>query len=158
MTQAIPEGMHSVTPHLVCAGAADAIAFYAKAFGATDLLRVPGPEGKLMHAAIRVGDSTVMLMDEAPQWGATGPRALGATPVSLHLYVEDVDAAFARAIEAGAKEVMAPADMFWGDRYSVVTDPFGHQWSLATHIRDLSPEEIQAAAREQNFDCANAGA
>lgn len=158
MTQPIPEGMHTVTPHLVCAGAADAIAFYTKAFGATELMRVPGPEGTLVHAAVRIGDSTVMLMDEAPQWGATGPASLGATPVSLHLYVEDVDTAFQRATEAGAKEVMAPADMFWGDRYGVVTDPFGHQWSIATHVRDLSPEEVQAAAAEQDFDCPAASA
>lgn len=154
----IPEGMHSVTPHLVCAGAAAAIDFYRVAFAAAEVMRVAGPEGKLMHAAVRIGDSTVMLMDEAPQWGALGPKSLNATPVSLHLYVEDVDAAFARAVDAGATVKMEPADMFWGDRYGVVTDPFGHLWSLATHTHDLSPDQIEAAAQQQNFDCPAADA
>ncbi len=141
--QAIPAGMHSVTPHLVCAGAADAIAFYIKAFNAVEVFRLPGPEGKLMHAQLRIGDSTIMLVDEMPTCGAVGPKALNGTPVSLHLYVEDADAAFARAVAAGASIKLALTDMFWGDRYGLVEDPFGHQWSIATHIRDVGPEEME---------------
>jgi PhnB protein len=138
----IPDGMHSVTPHLVCAGAADAIAFYAKAFGAKELTRLPGPDGKLMHAAIRIGDSVIMLVDEAPNWGALGPKALNGSPVTIHLYVEDVDAFVAHAVAAGAALKMPVADMFWGDRYGTLEDPFGHRWSVATHKLDLTPEQI----------------
>ena len=144
----VEDGMHTVTPHLVCAGAADAIAFYGRAFGAVEVMRLPGPGGKLAHAAVRIGDSMVMLMDEFPDWDASGPAALGGTPVTIHLSLPDVDAAFERAVEAGAIARMAPADMLWGDRYGVVEDPFGHRWSMATHIRDVSPEEM-AAAMEQ---------
>ncbi|WP_353154282.1 VOC family protein [Herminiimonas fonticola] len=146
--QSIPAGMHSVTPHLVCAGAADAIAFYIKAFNAVETFRLPGPEGKLMHAQLRIGDSTIMLVDEMPSCGALGPKALKGTPISLHLYVEDADAAFARAVAAGASVKLALTDMFWGDRYGVVEDPFGHQWSIATHIRDVGPEEMQQAMQK----------
>jgi uncharacterized glyoxalase superfamily protein PhnB len=146
--QPVEEGMHTVTPHLVCAGAADAIAFYGRAFGAEEVMRMPGPGGLLAHAAVRIGDSMVMLMDEFPDWDASGPLALGGTPVTLHLAVPDVDAAFARAVEAGATARMAPADMFWGDRYGVVEDPFGHRWSMATHIRDVSTEEMTAAMQQ----------
>jgi PhnB protein len=142
----VPRGMHTVTPHLVCAGAAEAIEFYKKAFGAEELFRLPGPSEKLMHAAIRIGDSKVMLVDESPDWGALGPVALKGTPVTIHLQVEDADAWFERAVKAGAKSVMGVAEMFWGDRYGVVKDPFGHQWSIATHVKDLTPEEIAAAA------------
>lgn len=141
--QPIPEGMHSVTPHLVCDGAAAAIEFYKKAFGATEEFRLPGPDGRLMHGRVRIGDSTVMLVDEWPEMGAVGPNKLKGTPVTIHLYVPDVDAAYARAVEAGAKATAPPADMFWGDRYGLVQDPFGHMWSLATHLRDLTPEEIK---------------
>ncbi|SFC13275.1 VOC family protein [Massilia yuzhufengensis] len=144
----IEDGMHTVTPHLVCAGAADAIAFYARAFGATEIMRLPGPGGKLAHAAVRIGDSMVMLTDEFPDWDATGPATLGGSPVTIHLAVADVDAAFERAVEAGAIARMAPADMFWGDRYGVVEDPFGHRWSMATHIRDVSPEDMAAAMQQ----------
>ncbi|MDB5777347.1 MAG: glyoxalase/bleomycin resistance protein/dioxygenase [Herbaspirillum sp.] len=144
----IPEDMHTITPHLVCAGAADAIAFYQKAFGAVERGRLAGPQGKLMHAAVKIGDSTVMLMDEFQEWGALGPKALKGTSVTIHLYVDDVDAVFARAIAAGAKEKMKPQDMFWGDRYGQVEDPFGHSWSIATHVRDVSPEEMQQAAQK----------
>ncbi|WP_186121363.1 VOC family protein [Burkholderia gladioli] len=139
----IPEGMHTLTPHLICNGAADAIAFYGAAFGATELTRLPGPDGKLMHAAVRIGDSTLMLVDEMAGCGALGPRALKGSPVILHLYVEDADAVVARAVEAGAKLIMPPADMFWGDRYGQVEDPFGHRWSVATHRQDLTPEQIR---------------
>lgn len=142
--KAIPDGMHTLTPHLICAGAADAIEFYKKAFGATELNRLPGPDGKLMHATVRIGDSVLMLVDEFPQWGSLGPKALKGSPVVLHLYVEDVDAVVAQAVAAGAKLTLPVAEMFWGDRYGQVEDPFGHKWSVATHTRDLTPEEIQA--------------
>jgi len=148
----IPEGMHSVTPHLVCAGASDAIAFYTRAFGAVETARLPGPNGKLMHAAIRIGDSTVMLVDEMPEWNSVGPRALKGTPVTIHLYVEDVDAVVARAVAAGATVIMPVADMFWGDRYGVLEDPFGHKWSVATHMRDATPTEMQEAMRKMAAD------
>lgn len=137
--------MHSVTPHLVCAGAADAIGFYTRAFGAVELARLPGPGGLLMHAMVRIGDSTVMLNDEFAEMGALGPKARGGTSVTLHLNVPDADAAFAQALAAGATVVMPLADQFWGDRYGVVADPWGHHWSIATHVRDVSPEEMQQA-------------
>ncbi len=143
--KAIPEGMHSVTPHLVCAGAAEAIEFYKKAFKAVEIARMPGKDGKLMHAMIRIGDSAVMLMDEFPEWKAFGPKALKGSPVTIHLAVEDVDAVAAQAVAAGAKITMPIADMFWGDRYGVLEDPFGHLWSVGTHMRDMSPQEMQEA-------------
>jgi uncharacterized glyoxalase superfamily protein PhnB len=144
----IPDGMHSLTPHIVCAGAADAIEFYKKAFNAVEQARMPGPGGKLMHAAVRIGDSTLMLVDENPEWGMLGPKALKGTPVTIHLYVENVDAAVEQAVAAGAKITMPVADMFWGDRYGVLEDPFGHHWSVATHMRDLSPAEMQEAMKK----------
>tara|TARA_R110001599_G_scaffold171353_1_gene362062 strand:+ start:44655 stop:45134 length:480 start_codon:yes stop_codon:yes gene_type:complete len=144
----IPPDMHTITPHLVCANASDAIAFYQKAFGATELTRLPGPDGRLMHASVRIGDSTVMLVDEFPEWGSVGPKVLKGSPVTLHMYVEDADAAFKRAVDAGATVRMPLDDMFWGDRYGVVTDPFGHEWSIATHIRDLTPAEIQEGMKK----------
>lgn len=144
----IPEGMHSVTPHLVCAGAADAIEFYKKAFGAVEQGRLPTPEGKIMHAMIRIGDSAVMLVDESPEWGALGPKALKGSPVTIHLYVDNADAVAEQAAAAGAKVIMPVSEMFWGDRYGVVEDPFGHRWSIGTHVRDLTPEEIAKAAQE----------
>jgi PhnB protein len=139
----IPDGMHSLTPHLICGGAAEAIEFYVKAFHAVELTRMPGPQGKLMHAVIRIGDSALMLVDENPQWGLLGPKALKGSPVAIHLFVEDVDAAVAQAVAAGAKITMPIAEMFWGDRYGQLVDPFGHRWSVATHTRDLSREEMQ---------------
>jgi len=144
----IPEGMHTVTPHLICAGAADAIEFYKKAFGAVETGRLPGPNGKIVHASLRIGDSAIMLMDEAPEWKSLGPRALKGTPVTLHLYVEDADAVAARAVKAGAKTVMPVEDMFWGDRYGIVEDPFGHHWSIATHVREVSREEMAEALKK----------
>ena len=143
----IPDGMHSVTPHLVCAGAAEAIEFYKKAFGAVEQARLPGPQGKLMHAMIRIGDSAVMLVDEMPEWGALGPKSLKGSSVTIHLYVDDADAFVARAVKAGAKVTMPVADMFWGDRYGKLEDPFGHHWSVGTHVRDVSMEEMQQAMR-----------
>ena len=146
--KAIPDGMHTVTPHLICAGAADAIEFYKKAFGATELSRMAGPDGKIMHASIRIGDSVIMLNEEMPDWGSLGPKSLKGSPVTIHLYVENADAAFDQAINAGAKVTMPLDDMFWGDRYGKVEDPFGHQWSIGTHTRDVSPDEMQKAMEQ----------
>jgi PhnB protein len=144
----IPDGMHTVTPHLVCAGAADALAFYKTAFNAEELSRLPGPGGKLMHGSIRIGDSTVMLTDEFPDHGSFGPKALKGSSVVIHLYVEDADAFVAHAAAAGAKVTMPVTDMFWGDRYGQLEDPFGHRWSVATHVRDVTPDEMQEAMRK----------
>ena len=144
----IPEGMHTVTPHLVCAGAADAIEFYKKAFNAVEIGRMAGPQGKLLHGVIRIGDSKVMLVDEFHDWDSFGPKALKGSPVTMHLYVEDVDSFVAHAAAAGAKITMPLQDMFWGDRYCKLEDPFGHHWSVATHVRDVSPEEMQQAAQK----------
>ncbi|ALK98025.1 glyoxalase [Massilia sp. WF1] len=141
--RAIPEGFHTVTPHLVCAGASEAIEFYKKAFGAVETGRMPGPGGKIMHAQLRIGDSPVMLADDFPEFGCNGPQALKGTPVFIHLYVDDADAVFAQAVAAGAKTVMPLADMFWGDRYGQLDDPFGHRWSIATHKRDMTPQQMQ---------------
>ena len=139
----IPDGMHSLTPHLICADAADAITFYVKAFNALELTRLPSPQGTLMHTIVRIGDSALMLVDENPQWGLLGPKSLKGSPVTVHLYVEDVDATVAHAVAAGAKITMPVADMFWGDRYGQLQDPFGHRWSVATHTRDVTPEEAR---------------
>ena len=148
MVKPIPEGFHSVTPHLAIDGAAAAIDFYKKAFGAVELGRMPAQDGKrLMHAMIRIGDSMVMLADAFPEYGGRGPKALGGTPVTVHLYVTDADKVFAQAVAAGATVAMPIADMFWGDRYGVVADPFGHRWSIATKKKDMTPEEMSAAAK-----------
>jgi len=144
----IPEGAHSLTPHLICAGAADAIEFYKRAFGAVEEGRMPGPDGRLMHASVRIGDSALMLVDEMPEYGALGPKSLNGSPVTVHLYVTDVDAVVAQAVAAGATATMPVADMFWGDRYGQLTDPFGHRWSVATHKRDLTPDEIRKGMAE----------
>ena len=143
-TKSVPKGMHTLTPHLVCANCADAIEFYKKAFGAEEGMRMNGDNGKIMHASMTFGDSTLMLMDEVPEWNAKGPKLIGGTPITLHMIVDDVDDAFAQAIDAGAKEIMPVADQFWGDRYGVLEDPFGHSWSLATPKQNLSEEEIRA--------------
>src|ERR1700722_15336526 len=143
----IPEGMHTVTPLLTCADAAAAIEFYRKAFNAQEVSRLPGPDGKLMHASIRIGDSTVMLTDEFPQMGGLGPKTLKGSPVTIHLYVEDADAVAERAVAAGATITMPVQEMFWGDRYGQLEDPFGHRWSVGTHVRDVTPEEMQQAVR-----------
>ena len=144
----IPEGMTAVTPHLVCAGAAEAIDFYKKAFGAVEEARMPGADGKLMHGMIRFEGAAIMLVDENPQWGMLGPKALKGSPVTIHLYVKDADAFVARAEKAGATVKMPVADAFWGDRYGVIEDPYGHQWSVATHTRDLTPAEMQEAMKK----------
>jgi len=138
-----------VIPHLVCEGAADALEFYKKAFNAVETMRMPGPNGRLMHAAMTIGESTLMLADDFPEYGGLGPKALKGSPVTLHITSPDVDAAFKQAVDAGASVRMPPADMFWGDRYCQVTDPFGHHWSIATHIKDMTPEEMQAAMQQQ---------
>jgi uncharacterized glyoxalase superfamily protein PhnB len=146
--QRIPEGMHTVTPHLICAGAADAIEFYKKAFNAVEGGRLPGPDGRIMHAMIRIEGSPVMLVDEMPEWGALGPKSLKGSPVTIHIYVENVDAFAAQAVVAGAKITMPIADMFWGDRYGKLEDPFGHHWSVATHQRNVTPAEMQEAMKK----------
>jgi len=138
----IPDGYHTVTPHLVVRDAAKAIEVYAKAFGAEERFRMPGPGGVVMHAELAIGDSVVMLGEEAPQMGATSPQTIGGSPVSLLIYVKDVDASFARAERAGCTAQMPPTDMFWGDRYGKLLDPFGHHWALATHKEDVSPEDM----------------
>ena len=150
----IPEGYRTVTPHLVCDKAGEAIDFYKKAFGAVELARMPGPDGRIMHAELRIGDSPIMLADAFPEFGSQGPLALKGSPVTIHLYVNDADAAWARALEAGARPTMELADMFWGDRYGQVADPFGHHWSIATHKRDMTDEQIMEAMRDmQPGDC-----
>lgn len=139
---------NTVTPHLVCAGAADAIEFYKKAFNATETFRLPGPDGKtLMHAAIRIINSPVFLVDENVQWGCLSPKSLKGSPVTIHLQVDNVDELYAQAVAAGAEAKMPPADMFWGDRYGVLVDPFGHCWSIATHKHDYTPEQIAENAK-----------
>ena len=146
--KSVPDGMHTVTPHLICAGAAAAIEFYRKAFNAVEEGRLPGPQGRIMHAMIRIEGSAVMLVDEMPEWGALGPKSLKGSPVTIHLYVEDVDAFVKRAVDAGAKITMPLDDMFWGDRYCKLEDPFGHHWSVATHIRDVTPAEMQEVIKK----------
>ena len=138
----IPDGYHTVTPYLVVNDGAGAIDFYKKAFGAVETVRMGGPDGKIGHAEIRIGDSNVMLADESPDMGHRSAKSIGATPVSLVLYVEDVDAQFKQAIAAGAKELRPVEDQFYGDRMGTLTDPFGHVWSLGTHVEDVSPEEM----------------
>lgn len=146
--KAIPEGYHTITPHLTVRGADRAIEFYKRAFGAQELSRMPGPDGKgVIHAEIKIGDSIVFLNDELPDMGSRSPQSLGGIASMLHLYVEDVDAAFKLAVEAGAQVRMPVADMFWGDRYAKVIDPFGHEWGLGTHKEDLTPEEIEKRAQ-----------
>jgi PhnB protein len=141
----VPDGMRSRTPLLICAGAADAIEFYTRAFNAVELSRVPSPGGKLMLAMLWIGNSAFALTDEFPEWSGFGPKSLKGSPVTVHLYVENADAAVEQAVAAGAKITVPLADMFWGDRYAQLEDPFGHRWSVATHKRDSSPAEIQEA-------------
>ena len=144
----VPEGMNTVTPHLVCKGAAQAIEFYKKAFGAEERVRLDTPDGKkVLHASLRIGDSAIMLADEFPDWGSVGPETLKGTPVVIHLYVKDADSVFDQAVKAGATVKMPLEDMFWGDRYGQLRDPFGHSWSIATHVRDVSLEEMEQAAK-----------
>ncbi len=152
-TKPIPEGYHTVTPHLVVDGAGEAIEFYKKAFGAEESFRMPSPDGKVMHAEIRIGNSPIMLADEFPEYGSMGPKSVGGSPVVVHLYVNDVDATVERAVKAGAKVTMPVMDMFWGDRYGKLEDPFGHKWSVATHTQDLTPDEIAEGAKKEFEGC-----
>jgi len=143
----IPEGYHSVTPYLIIRGAADAIEFYKKAFGATELFRFPGPDGKIGHAEMQIGNSRIMLADEYPDMGYNGPQTLGGSPIALMIYLAEVDAVFNRAVEAGATVKEALQDKFYGDRIGTVIDPFGHRWHLATHQEDVSMEEMERRAK-----------
>ena len=146
--RAIPADMTAITPHLVCRNAAAAIDFYKRAFDAVESARLPAPDGKLLHAQIRIGGATVMLVDETPEMHILSPLSLKGTGVTIHLYVADVDTTVAKAVAAGAKLIMPVQEMFWGDRYGSVTDPFGHQWSVATHVRDVSPEDMGKAVSQ----------
>lgn len=144
----IPEGYGTITPYLHVKGAAEALAFYRDAFGAEEIYRMEGPGGTVMHAEMQLGDSRFMLADEMEDWGNTSPTTLGGSSVSLMVYVEDVDAAFQRALKAGAKELMPITDHFYGDRSGQVQDPFGHRWNLSTHVEDVPPEEMDRRAKE----------
>lgn len=144
----IPEGYHTVTPYLIVSGAGKALDFYRRAFGATELMRLPGPGDQVMHAEIKIGDSIIMLADEFPEMGARSPQSIGGSPVGICLYVPDVDALFQQAIAAGAKEERPVKDQFYGDRSGTLRDPFGHKWTIATHMEDLTPEEIGQRAEE----------
>jgi PhnB protein len=146
-TQPVPEGYHTVTPYLAVEDAARAIEFYTRAFGAKETVRMDAPGGKIGHAELEIGDSHIMLSDPFPQASTKPPKELGGTSVSVMMYVEDVDAAFKQAVDAGATVTMELADMFWGDRFGSVTDPFGHSWSLAMHVEDVPPEEMAERAK-----------
>jgi len=147
MTKPIPHGYHTATPYLIIRGAGDAIEFYKKAFGATELFRFPTPDGKIGHAEIKIGDSPIMLADEYPEMGYKGPATLGGSPVSIMIYVENVDTIFNQAVAAGATVKEAVSDKFYGDRLGTVTDPFGHVWHISTHKEDVSLEEMQKRAK-----------
>jgi PhnB protein len=142
----IPEGYHSVTPYLIISGATEGIEYYKKAFGATEMMRMPGPDGKIGHAELKIGDSPIMLADEFPEMGYKSPTSLGGSPVSLMIYVDDVDTTFAQAIAAGGKEQRPVKDQFYGDRMGTLEDPYGHIWHVATHTEDVSPEEMERRA------------
>jgi PhnB protein len=147
--KAIPEGYYSLTPYLVVKGAAAAIEFYTKAFGATELMRMPGPGGRIMHAELKIGNSVLMLSDENPERGHLSPASRGGHTSSVMFYTDDVDATFKKAIAAGAKEATPLTDMFWGDRMGNLTDPFGHSWAIATHKEDVSPAEMERRMQAQ---------
>lgn len=144
----IPEGYHSITPYLVIKGAAAAIDYYKKVFGATERMRMDAPGGKIGHAELEIGDSVVMLADEYPEMNHRSPKSLGGTPVSVLLYIDNVDAVFKRAVDAGARQVRPVENQFYGDRMGTLEDPFGHLWSVATHVEDVAPEEMQRRAAE----------
>ena len=155
---AAPNGLGTITPYLTCARAAEAIAFYKKAFGASEVMRLGGPDGKIMHACLAIYGSHIFLSDEFPDFGNLSPKSLNGTSVSIHIFVDDADAAIAKAAAAGAEVIMPAADMFWGDRFGMVTDPFGHKWSLAKHLRDMTADEIHAAmARAAVFNQTSGG-
>jgi PhnB protein len=148
MPQPVPEGYNTVTPYLAVEDAAAAIDFYRRAFGATERVRMPGPDGKVMHAELEIGDSLVMLSDPFPQASTTPPKELGGSSASVFLYVEDTDALYRQAVDAGGTSLMEPDDMFWGDRFASLQDPFGHTWTIATHVEDVSPEELERRSQE----------
>ena len=143
-----PTGYHSITPAIIVRDAAKAIDFYKRAFGAEEINRMVGPDGKVMHAEIKIGDSIIMLGEENEQWGARSPLSTNGIPSSLHIYVADADMSFERALQAGAKVRYPLENAFWGDRYGKVTDPFGHEWGIATRVKELSPEEMERAGKE----------
>jgi PhnB protein len=145
---AVPKGYHTLTPHMICKDAAKAIEFYKQAFGAVEKGVMKGPDGKVMHAELTIGDSIFMVADECPEYGSLSPQSTGGTGMGLHIYTDDVDSAFDRAVKAGAKTEMPVTDMFWGDRYGKLADPFGHKWSIATHKRDVSMDEMEAAMKQ----------
>jgi PhnB protein len=147
--QPIPKGFHSITPYLVVNDAKSAIEFYQRAFGAQEIVKMDGPNGKIMHAELKIGDSIIMLADEMPGTGTSAPKTLGGTTAGVMLYTDNVDSVFKQAISAGAKADQQPTDQFWGDRYGKLTDPFGHSWSLATHIEDVAPEEMKKRMGEE---------
>lgn len=147
-TKSIPDGYHSITPYLIIKGAAGAIDFYKRVFGATELMRMPDPSGKIGHAEIMIGDSHIMLADEYPEMGHRSPQTLGGAGVSLMIYLDDVDEVYKRALAAGAKQVQPLKDQFYGDRSGTVQDPYGHVWTIATHVEDIAPEEMQRRATE----------
>lgn len=157
MTKPIPEGYHTATPYLIIGGAAAAIEFYKKAFGATELFRFPAPDGKIGHAEIKIGDSPIMLADEYPEMGYKGPQSLGGSPVSLMIYVEDVDTIFNQAVAAGASVKEAVSDKFYGDRIGTLTDPFGHVWHVSTHKEDVSVEEMERRAKAASAAASGGG-
>jgi PhnB protein len=148
MTSPIPEGYPRVAPYLIVDGAADAIDFYKTVLGVTERMRMPGPDGRIGHAELELGDSVIMLADESPEMGARSPRSVGGTPVTIFAYLEDVDAAFERALAAGATTLRDVEDRFYGDRAGQLEDPFGHRWDLATHIEDVPPDEMTKRAAE----------
>jgi PhnB protein len=147
-TKAIPDGYHSVTPYLIIKGAAAAIDFYKRAFGATELMRMPSPDGRIGHAEIKIGNSAIMLADEHPQMGYRSPQTLGGSAVSMMVYVDRVDDVFKKAVEMGAKELQPVQDQFYGDRSGTLQDPFGHTWTIATHMEDIPPEEMRKRAEK----------
>ena len=145
----VPDGFHSVTPHLIVKGAGKAMDFYKQAFGAIERFRMPGPDGEsVMHGEIQIGDSIIMIADEFPDYGCLGPTSRGGSSVTIHLYVKDANKAYEQAVKAGAIASMPLSDMFWGDRYGKVTDPFGHEWSIAQHIEDVSPQDMEKRAEK----------
>ena len=148
MTKPIPEGFHSATPSLIVSNSREAIEFYKKAFGANEIYQMPAPDGKVLHAMIQIGDSFIMMSDEFPNMGSRSPTTIGGTAVTLYLYVEDADKIFNQAVEAGAKVTMPIMDAFWGDRYGMILDPYGHSWGIATHQKDMLPEELRKAGEE----------
>jgi PhnB protein len=146
--QPIPSGYHTITPYLICRGAAKAIAFYEQAFGAKEKFRLPMPGGLLGHAELEFGDSVIMLADENPDWGAMSPQSLGGTPVSQMMYVKEVDTVFQRALDLGAKVIKPVSNQFYGDRSGHLEDPFGHRWSISTHVEDVPPDELERRMKQ----------